>query len=211
MHFDPDTAARPLSRLERVFAVLLVALSGCVGSDSARPSAGSSPATIRVTSLDGHEVDVWDESNRAATVFVFTRTDCPIANRYAPEIQKLYERYRSRDVKIALVYVDPRESPDSIRQHMKEFAYTCPAFRDPQHKLAAHCGATITPEAVVFDKNRSLTYLGRIDDRFVEIGQSRSEPTTHDLDDAIESTILGKPVRQPRTRAVGCLIADLKP
>jgi hypothetical protein len=113
-------------------------------------------------------------------------------------------------VEFYLIYVDPREGATEIRRHLAEFAYPCSGLRDPEHSLVAYCQATVTPEGVVFNRDRSVSYRGRIDDLYADLGQSRSEPTTHELADAIESTILGRPVAVPRTRAVGCRIADAK-
>jgi hypothetical protein len=72
-------------------------------------------------------------------------------------------------------------------------------------------GATITPEAAVFDRNNRLVYLGRIDDRFVELGRERPVATRHELRDALSALVTGKAVRSSRTQAVGCFIADMKP
>jgi hypothetical protein len=44
----------------------------------------------------------------------------------------------------------------------------------------------------------------------VDLAKPRPQPTTHDLADAIEATLQGRPVAVPRTKAIGCLIADLK-
>jgi hypothetical protein len=82
--------------------------------------------------------------------------------------------------------------------------------RDPDHFLVDFCGATATPEAVVFDAIHAITYRGRIDDSYTDLGQPRDQATTHDLGDAIESTLQGQPVANPRTQVIGCLIADLK-
>jgi hypothetical protein len=49
-------------------------------------------------------------------------------------------------------------------------------------------------------------YLGRIDDRFPDLGVRREEPTTHELRDALDAVLAGKPVETPRTLAVGCFI-----
>ncbi len=114
-------------------------------------------------------------------------------------------------MKFYLIYVDPKEQSETIRQHLQEYAYPCPGLRDPEHTLVAYCQATATPEAVVFNENRKIVYQGRINDQYVELGNARTEPTTNDLANAIESTVLGQPVATPRTRAVGCSIADLKP
>jgi cytochrome oxidase Cu insertion factor (SCO1/SenC/PrrC family) len=199
-----------------VAAALLVAAQGC-----AKDYPGASPALansavdsanlpIHLLDLDGNHFDLWQQSKNRITVVIFTRTDCPVSNRAAPEICRLYEMYHLREVNFYLIYVDPREKPDDIRRHLHDFTYPCPALRDPEHSLVAYCKATTTPEAVVFNKDREITYQGRINNQYVELGTSRAEPTTNDLANAIESTVLGQSVATPRTRPIGCSIADLK-
>jgi AhpC/TSA family len=167
-------------------------------------------AAIRLLDVDGLPRGLWPNDQSSVTVAVFTRSDCPISNRYAPDIRQLYERFHPRGVEFYLVYVDPRETPAAIRDHLKEYEYPCPALRDPEHRLVATTGATVTPEAVVFDAGRQLSYRGRIDDVNIALGSSRATATKHDLADAIEATLAGKPVAEPVTEAVGCIIADLK-
>jgi hypothetical protein len=74
----------------------------------------------------------------------------------------------------------------------------------------AEVGATVTPEAAVFDGNWNIVYRGRINDQFEDFGKSREKPTTHDLRDAIEATLTGRKIAEPNTKAVGCYIDDLK-
>jgi hypothetical protein len=200
-----------------VVAALLAAAIGCTNDNPARLTASTKSEREQtrqppeILDLDGNLFDLWEgNARRLATVIVFTRSDCPISNRFAPEISRVYAAYRPRGVEFFLVYVDPREQSDAIRHHMKEYGYTCVALRDPEHELVAYCQATITPEAVVFDKNRAITYQGRVTDLYAALGKSRTESTTHDLAEAIESTIAGQPVATPRTKAIGCPIAELK-
>ena len=47
-------------------------------------------------------------------VLVFTTTDCPISNRYAPEIKRLAAKFDGR-AKFVLVYPVPTDSPELIR------------------------------------------------------------------------------------------------
>jgi hypothetical protein len=126
------------------------------------------------------------------------------------QVRRLYERFHPRGVEFWMVYVDPRETPDTIRKHLSEYGYPCPGYRDESHTLVTWTKATVTPEAVVFDSNANIVYRGRIDDRFTALGTARDTPTTHDLADAITATLDGKPVATPATEAVGCNIADLK-
>jgi hypothetical protein len=63
----------------------------------------------------------------------------------------------------------------------------------------------------VFDRAGKLTYHGRIDDRYVDVGKSQpGGPQTHDLERAIALTLKGKPVLPSETRAVGCSLADIE-
>jgi hypothetical protein len=144
-----------------------------------------------------------------AIVFLFTSTDCPISNRYAPEVRRLSEAFASKGVAFRLVYPDPTEQAAAIRDHMAAFAYAgaAQAFRDPEHALVKFVGATVTPEAAVVAEGR-VVYRGRIDDRFVDLGLERPTPTRRDLSEAIAAVLAGTPVEQPRTQAVGCFISD---
>jgi hypothetical protein len=67
----------------------------------------------------------------------------------------------------------------------------------------------VTPEAAVFDARGRVVYRGRIDDRYVDFGLDRPEPTSRDLERAIQDLLAGRSVAVPRTQAVGCILADL--
>ena len=158
-----------------------------------------------------------DLDGRAATplrvgkisVLIFVRTDCPISNRYAPEIQRLSKAYRLRGVEFWLVYPNPDETAGGIRRHAADYGYDLGLLRDPTHDLVQRSQVTITPEAAVFSGER-LVYHGRIDDRYPDLGKARRTTGAHDLEDALESVLAGRPVRTAVTRAVGCSIADLR-
>ena len=141
------------------------------------------------------------------TVFIFTTSDCPISNRYAPEIQRLAAVYGDK-AKFVLVYPVSADTPPVITGHKKKFGYTLEHLRDAEQKLVKLTGVTVTPEAAVM-KDNMLLYRGRIDDRYVELGRERPKPTTHDLEDALKAAIAGKPIAVKETRAVGCILSDL--
>ena len=164
---------------------------------------------VRVRTLDDKPIDPFQMSaDTKALVFVFVSVDCPISNRYAPEVRRLYEKYSPQDVAFSLVYPNPVESPDVIRRHLKDFSYPMRGLRDPRHDLAKAASATITPEAAVYSREGRLLYHGRIDDRYVSLGLERPAATRHDLDEVLSAVIAGKPVRQSAAPAVGCYIAD---
>ena len=166
-------------------------------------------ASLRVPDLDGKLVDPFEPpAGTKATVLLFISTDCPISNRYAPDVRKLHDTYAKDGVVFWLAYPNPADSVDDIRDHLKSFSYPDGALRDPKHDLSRRAGATITPEAVVYDSKGNLTYRGRLDDRYSAVGVERATATRHDLQDAIAATVAGKPVKERFTQAVGCYIAD---
>jgi hypothetical protein len=166
-------------------------------------------ASLRVPNLDGTLVDPFQApAGTRATVFLFVSTDCPISNRYAPDIHRLEDEFAKNGVAFSLVYPNPAEEAAAIREHVSAFSLPWRALRDPGHGLVKYAGVTITPEAAIYDASGRLTYRGRIDDRYSAIGAERTVATRRDLRDAIAATLAGKPVAQRFTQAVGCFVAD---
>src|SRR5215470_16766602 len=72
----------------------------------------SGPAQAGVQTIDGKAVDPFAPSPGVkATVFIFTSTDCPISNRYAPEVRRIVAAFAQRGVAFRLVYPNPAEQP----------------------------------------------------------------------------------------------------
>jgi hypothetical protein len=159
--------------------------------------------------LSGKLLDPFAGSARAR-IFLFVRTDCPITNRYAPELQRISSEFAYRGVEFWLVYPDRAETAAAIKAQLAEYKLPGKALRDPHHKLVARSQATVSPQAAVFDPAGHLIYSGRIDDRYVDFGKSRPAAQTHDLEAAITAVLSGKPAPVSRTRAIGCYLADVQ-
>ena len=143
-------------------------------------------------------------------VLLFLRTDCPITNRYAPELQRIAQEFRDRDVRFWLIYADGTETAAGIQEQLAQYHFPGEPLRDAQHRLVRRTHATVAPEAAVFNAAGDLIYHGRIDDRYVDIGKARAAAQTHDLEDAIAAVLAGKPVAEAETRAIGCSLADIE-
>ena len=168
-------------------------------------------SNIRTLPLDlaGRHIDPLQATDAAATVLFFVKTDCPISNRYAPEIRRLHERFAAQGVAFWQVYPDPDESVEAIRQHVRDYDYPGHILRDTRHALVSLTGVRITPEAAVFTPAGQMAYHGRIDDRYVDFGKARAAPSRRDLQEALEAVLAGSPVENSTTPAVGCFITDV--
>lgn len=167
-----------------------------------------------------------------AVVFLFIATDCPISNSYAPEFNRICSRYGRaeqkagpgatdqtkpdpRDARDArdprafdfyLVHADPDLSAADAKKHASDYGYGCPVLMDSKKRLAGQLGAKATPEAFVVAPDGAVLYHGRIDDQYFAYGKRRAAPTTHDLRDALDAVLAGKPVAVPETKVIGCPI-----
>lgn len=145
-----------------------------------------------------------------AAVLIFITHECPIANAYAPEINRICGEYEKKGFAFYLVQVDPDLTLEAAKKHAKEFGYTCPVLLDPKHELVARVQAKITPEAFVVGADGKVLYRGRIDDRNLSFTKKKLEPDTKDLRAALDAVAAGKKVETPETKAIGCFIKSLE-
>ncbi len=188
----------------RLCGALALAAATCVpvvaaAQDGVRDLAGRPAYPLTVT------------AGTAATVLVFTAVDCPISDRYAPELQRLRDAYSARGVRFWLVYPNAGDVPTAVRAHSDAFSYALPVVLDPRGALVDAATVSVTPEAAVFDAAGRLVYHGRIDDRYLDFGVDRPVPTRRDLAEALGSVIAGRHVDVSETRAVGCAIVRSQP
>jgi hypothetical protein len=167
--------------------------------------ASAPPLTVR--DLDGKSWTPLNPPSAEINALVFVGADCPISNRYAPEIDRIAREYQPRHVRTFLVYADLAADRATAAANVRAFhpGLSAPVVIDTGFQLTAALGVTVTPEAVVVTA-AGRRYRGRIDDLYVNAGQARRVASQHDLRDALEALLNGKPVPQPETRAVGCFI-----
>jgi thiol-disulfide isomerase/thioredoxin len=199
-----DTARGTMMRLLWFAAILCPVVAAA--ADRAR--------TLQLRDVNGASVTPFAAGTQASIAF-FVATDCPVSNAYAPEIQRVCREYRGRGVGCSLIYEDVETAPGGtslrrqVRAHLDEYKYSgMPAAIDGDRAAAAAVKATITPTAVVVDRGGEIRYRGRIDNLYVALGKTRQQVTSHDLRDALDAVLAGRPVPHPETESIGCFITD---
>lgn len=157
--------------------------------------------------VSGKEFSIPD-SKAKATVLLFIAVDCPISNRYAPEMGRIYRDFSEKGVGFVRVYVDSSVPNADIVQHGVEFKMPSYAVLDSKHDLVKALGMTVTPEVAVVSPSGTLVYRGRINDLYMEHGRLRDGEFRQDLRESLTEFLAGKPVTKPRTTAIGCGIPD---
>jgi hypothetical protein len=145
-----------------------------------------------------------EDLERGLVLLLFVRTDCPISNRYAPELKRLQQRFGEK-VRFVLVYPSGSESSAKVAAHAAEFELPGRIVRDPEGLLVRALGIHVTPEAALLLDARPL-YRGRIDDRWLALGKNREVATSHDLEIALAHALADPPEATPDRPAIGCAI-----
>ncbi|HEV8252175.1 MAG TPA: thioredoxin family protein [Candidatus Limnocylindria bacterium] len=143
-------------------------------------------------------------ADREALVLIFASNRCPTVKAYAERMNALQRKYVPRGVQlIAINANDPHLYPDEGYGQMIERAaedrYTFPYVVDEGQRVAKAYGATCTFHLFVLDRERRLRYQGRFDD-----ARLPGNVTSHDLRNALDELLSGKPVRVATTRPFGC-------
>lgn len=214
---------RILRRRITFASIILLAISQCLGnqpdedaadraaSDLVPGDAGSQGLVDRVHNFSLPTVgdQTLSRSNDPSVqleVICFLGTECPLARVYGPRLQRMSGEYADRGVRFIGINSNVQDSMDELKDYAAQHGITFPMAKDYDRQVAMQCGATRTPEVLVVDRSGAIRYQGRIDDQY-QPGIARSEATHHDLRNAIDQLLAGEKVSQPRTQAVGCLIA----
>src|SRR5580692_2751021 len=89
-HGEPHNMPLIARPMLRTYAIAMLVLAASLGIAEAQG--------LHATDLQGHEVDNLATSGTRAVVLIFAATDCPISNRYVPEIARLDHELASRGV-----------------------------------------------------------------------------------------------------------------
>lgn len=164
------------------------------------------------TGIDGHDILTLAATGTRVIVAVFVATDCPISNRYLPQLLELSQQFASRPVRFWLVYPNPADTLAAVRAHQADYpaAAALPQLIAPNPGFIRDAHVHVTPEAALFlsdwATSETPVWHGRIDDRYLTFGQQRPAATHHDLAEAIDAALAGRRLKSPAASPVGCAI-----
>lgn len=161
-----------------------------------------------------YTLDSFADADILAVIFIANH--CPTSQAYEGRIKKLVDDYKNKGVAIVCIssnnpealrvdeygYTDLGDSFAEMKQRAKEGNFNFPYLYDGDEQKAAKAyGAIATPHVFIFDKERKLRYVGRIDD-----GENIKKVTTRDTRNAIDALLAGKKVPVEKTKVFGCSI-----
>src|SRR5688572_3615138 len=162
-----------------------------------------------VQTAEGRSIKV-SVPHKKATVLFFITVDCPIANRYAPEMARIAKEYASKGFAFIRVYPEKGLSAETVAKHGRDFKlHLMPAIIDDKHFIVDKVNPKVTPEAAVVAADGRLLYRGRIDAAYMDHGRFTETPERRDLREALADILSNRAVRLKHVPAIGCDIPDI--
>ncbi len=191
-----------------LFSLFFVCNSALFAGEKTKPEQSGS-ITFRLPTTTGEIVELTQKPEHKATVVCFLGAECPLARLYGPKLNQLQAAYQSKGVRLIGVNSNRQDSLEDVKDYVKRYEIQFPVAKDYGNAVADQFQALRTPEVFVLDKSLKICYRGRIDNQYLP-GISRAETTSHDLTNALDQVLSGKPVKVSRTEPNGCFIGRVK-
>jgi len=195
--------------MKKVFNQLVVLLLFTISSLSFAQAQGYQVGDIAtdftLKNIDGKMVSLADYPDAKGYVVIFTCNHCPFAKAYEDRIVALQNEFGPKGFQvIAINPNDPEKNPDDSFDNMivraKEKGFNFPYLFDDGQKIYPIYGATKTPHVYLLDNDRTVKYIGSIDDSPRD--ETAVEVTY--LADAMNAMVEGTEINPSFTKAIGC-------
>ena len=166
--------------------------------------------------VDGRRYSLKSFASAPVLVLVFTCNHCPTAQAYEERIQKLHDEYAGKGVALVAIspndpkavrldelgYTDLSDSLEEMKVRAHDKGFTFPFLYDGETQaVARQYGPVATPHVFVFDRARTLRFVGRVDD-----AENPEKIKVQDTRNALEALLDGRPVPVEKTKVFGCSI-----
>ncbi|TWU27826.1 redoxin domain-containing protein [Bythopirellula polymerisocia] len=174
---------------------------------------GAAAPDFELPGVDGKTYSLSDFADAKLLMVIFTCNHCPTAQAYEARIKQLNDQYQDRGVALVAIspndplavrldelgYSDLNDSFEDMKTRAQDEGFEFPYLYDGETQETSRAyGVRATPHVYLFDAERKLRYVGRIDDNDVK------PPASHDARNALEELLSGKEVTVPTTRVFGC-------
>lgn len=162
---------------------------------------------FNLTGTDSKKYSIDSFKDKKLLLVIFSCNHCPYVRAYERRIITLQNDYAEKGLQIVAINSNdasryPEDSFEEMVKRASEIGFNFPYLYDENQEAALKYGASHTPELFLFNEERKLVYIGKIDDNWQEPEKVRSNY----LRNAIEEVLAGKDVSVPETYAIGCTI-----
>ena len=160
--------------------------------------------------VTGRIYQLGERSGMKAVVLVFLGPECPISQRYVPELNRIAADPGTNALEFYGVISSPSLARTQALAFVREYAIRFPVLFDDAGRLARWLRPTHVPEVYVLKPDGDVVYRGRIDDGYESPGKPRAVVRNRELRDALNAVLVGKSPPKRFARPVGCYFEEWK-
>lgn len=149
--------------------------------------------------LSGRRASITTEGKKGIVV-AFMSSKCPCSDSHSAELRRLAGDFK--EFAFAAVHSNADEAESEAKSYFQKKALGFPVLQDTDQKLLERFRALKTPHAFILLADGTIAYQGGVTDS-VKIERA----TKNFLRDALEDLQGQRPVRESKTRTLGCAIA----
>lgn len=138
----------------------------------------------------------------------FICNHCPYVLHIQTEFARMAAEYQAKGLAVVAINANdvvnyPDDSPEKMRQQVKDVPYTFPYLFDESQQVAKAYQAACTPDFFLFDAKHQLYYRGQFDD---SRPRNDAPVTGKDMRDAMDSLLAGMAAPENQMASLGCNI-----
>jgi peroxiredoxin len=177
---------------------------------------GDAAPDFKLLGIDGKTYTLADFKAAPLLMVVFLSNHCPYSHAAETRLLPLAREFKAKGLDVVAInpnspesvrvdelgYSKYNDSYDEMKLYAKEAGFPFPYLYDGDTQVTAKAyGCLATPHVFLFDRERKLRYVGRVDDSRFEDPKT---VTSHDTRNAIVELLAGKTVSKPTTPVMGC-------
>jgi predicted neuraminidase len=171
-----------MSRLVFLWLAGATLAAGAVAANAVE--LGEKVGPLELVALSGEPLVMNNYAERPGTAVLFLSSRCATTAAAMPEINRLYRKYRLRNVLFVGVCAHGDEAGNELRDFAQRSGVIFPIYRDPTASVAKQLAATTTPEVYLLDRSGKLVFHGGMHDAAARLA----------VESAMQAVLAGKPV-----------------
>lgn len=161
---------------------------------------GDKAENFSLANIDGKLISLDSYDNAKGYVVIFTCNNCPYAKAYQKRIAELHNEYAPKGIPV--IAINPNDSKEKIKQRSKEKNYPFAYLHDETQEVTRAYGASKTPHVFILNKEKTVMYIGAIDNNYKDAAAADKRYVV----DALDAMLANKKIEVTNTRALGCSI-----
>jgi peroxiredoxin len=168
---------------------------------------GDQARDFNLKNVDGKMVSLNSYKDAKGYIVIFTCNSCPYSVAYEDRIIQLQSKYAEKGFPVIAINPNddkksPKDSFGKMKERAKDKDFNFAYVYDETQEITKAYGATNTPHVYVLDADKTVKYIGAIDNNT----KNAADADKKYVEAAVEAILSSREIEIQKTKAIGCTI-----